>query len=149
MTHVTASPFAYAYKNLSSVKSLDFFKKLETVYPKEDGIKTVQTDNGSEFSGHFTKYLKDRNIKHVASYPKSPKVNAFVERANRTIQEEFIEGHLDYAITDIGEFNSKLMEYLMWFNTKRPHKSLGNLSPIQNILKNNPQSQMYVTHTMY
>jgi transposase InsO family protein len=36
---------------------------------------------------------------------------------------------------DIDTFNRKLMDYLIWYYTKRPHKSLNNLTPIE-ILSN-------------
>jgi len=39
------------------------------------------------------------------------------------------------------------MEYLIFYNTKRVHKGLGNLSPIDYVLKYYPESQMYVTRT--
>ena len=36
---------------------------------------------------------------------------------------------------DVNTFNKKLMDYLIWYNTQRPHKSLNNLTPIE-ILSN-------------
>ncbi|MEA2065852.1 MAG: IS3 family transposase, partial [Caldisericota bacterium] len=38
--------------------------------------------------------------------------------------------HLNLLATDINAFNSKLIDYLIWYNTKRVHKGLNNLSPI-------------------
>lgn len=139
--------FSYAYPRLTSHNALDFLNKRQTVYPCESGIKVVQTDNGSEFLGAFSVALQERKIPHLAGYPKSPKINAFVERANRTLQEEFVEQYLDFALTDLPEFNRHLMDYLVWFNTKRVHRSLGNITPIQYLLNINPKSQMYMTHT--
>ena len=60
--------------------------------------------------------------------------------------EEFLNTHLDLPAYDTEEFNSKLMEYLIFYN-RRVHKGLGNLSPIDFVLKYYPESQMYVTHT--
>jgi transposase InsO family protein len=140
--------FSYGYTRLNSSNSLDFMKKLELVYPIQNGIKIIQTDNGLEFMGEFDSYLKRKNIKHLFIYPRCPKINGFIERANRTLQEEFINGHEEYALEGIEEFNSRLMDYLVWYNTKRIHKSLGNVSPIDNLLKILPsESQMYVTYT--
>lgn len=140
--------FSYGYTRLNSKNSLDFLKKLELVYPVLNAIHTIQTDNGLEFMGEFDNYLKNKNIKHVFIYPRCPKINAFIERANRTLQEEFIDGHEEYALDGIEEFNSRLIDYLVWYNTKRVHKSLGNVSPINHLLKILPQkSQMYVTYT--
>ena len=140
--------FSYGYTRLNSQNSLDFMKKLELVYPIRQGIHTVQTDNGLEFMGDFDKYLTRRNINHLFIYPRCPKINGFVERANRTLQEEFINGHEEYALEGIHEFNSRLIDYLVWYNTKRVHKALGNVSPINHLLQTlPPKSQMYVTYT--
>ncbi len=142
--------FSYGYIRLNSQNSLDFMRKLELVYPILNKIHTIQTDNGLEFMGDFDDYLKRKNIKHLFIYPRCPKINGFVERANRTLQEEFINGHEEYALDGIDEFNSRLMDYLVWYNTKRVHKSLNNVSPINHLLKIlPPESQMYVTYTKY
>ncbi|MBC7238594.1 MAG: transposase, partial [Chloroflexi bacterium] len=79
--------FSRAYRSLSSNSALDFFKKLEMVYPYEKGIRVVQTDNGSEFLGLFDKYLNDKGIEHRFIYVRSPKINGYIERFNRSIQE--------------------------------------------------------------
>jgi len=140
--------FSYGYTKLNSQNSLDFMKKFELVYPLENGLHTIQTDNGLEFMGDFDDYLKRRNISHLFIYPRCPKINGFVERANRTLQEEFVNGHEEYALDGIAEFNSRLIDYLIWYNTKRVHKSLGNVSPISHLLNTlPPKSHMYVTYT--
>ncbi len=140
--------FSYGYTRLNSQNSTDFLKKLELVYPIQNGIHTVQTDNGLEFLGEFDNYLKRKNIRHLFIYPRCPKINAYIERANRTLQEEFIDGHEEYALEGIKEFNSRLIDYLVWYNTKRVHKSLGNISPIDYLLKILPaESHMYVAYT--
>jgi transposase InsO family protein len=48
-------------------------------------IKGIQTDNGSEFLGEFTKALKKKEIKHYFNYPRYPKGQAYVERMNMTL----------------------------------------------------------------
>jgi transposase-like protein/preprotein translocase subunit Sss1 len=93
-------------------------------------IRAIQTDNGSEFMGEFHQYLKNQHINHELIYPRSPKINAVVERFNRTIKEEFIE-RSDYLYYDMIRFNHKLVKYLNWYNQKRPHYSLKYLSPVQ------------------
>lgn len=148
----TRFAFSYAYKSKSSKNTLDFFKKVEAVYPGNiDGLElglkselksnntlqlqpypitTVQTDNGSEYLGMFDEYLKDKHIKHLFLYPKHPKINGYIERANRTLEEEFMGYNLYLLSDDINTFNSELIEYLIWYNTERPHHSLNNLSPM-------------------
>lgn len=97
-------------------------------------LRTVQTDNGSEFLGEFDDHLTKIDIKHEFIYLKSPKINGCVERFNRTIQEEFIQRN-DEIIYDLEKFNQKLQNYLIWYNTKRPHYSLGQIPPIEYMQK--------------
>ncbi len=139
--------FSQAYRSLSSNSALDFFKKLEMVYPYERGIRIVQTDNGSEFMGAFDKYLWEKGIEHRFIYPRSPKINGYIERFNRSIQEEFLDDNIYLIDNGIGELNRGIIEYIIWYNTKRAHKSLGYLSPIDYMLKCYPESQMNVTST--
>lgn len=90
--------------------------------------RIIQTDNGSEFLGEFDDYLASINVRHEFIYQKSPKINGVIERFNRTIQEEFIERNDEYMY-DKERFNQKLTNYLIWYNTKRPHYSLGLIPP--------------------
>jgi len=126
--------FSYAYKSLSSSSAKDFIQKLEKVSPFN--IKRVQTDNGQEFAKHFKEYLKTQKITHFHTYPRSPKMNAVVERFNRTIQEEFSNYKRQTLAYNINTFNMKLMDWLLWYNTKRRHHSLGLVSPLRYMINN-------------
>lgn len=139
--------YSRAYKRLNSQNTVDFFKKLEKVYPLRGGIKTIQTDNGLEFLGEFSKYLKKKGLNHLFIYPRCPRINAYVERANRTLREEFLNHHLDLALINLDLLNQKMTDYLLWYNTKKPHESLNDQSPIDYLLKVAPESQKYVTCT--
>jgi len=142
--------FSYGYSTLTSTHGRDFFKRLELVYPIENGIKTVQTDNGLEYLGDFNSYVEEKNIPHLFIYPLCPKINAFIERANRTLQEEFMEQYIYTKWRGVVAFNRDLMEYLIWYNTKRVHKGLNNQTPMHYLLSILPQEcQMYGTHTDY
>ena len=137
--------FAFAYTRLSSAVALDFMKKLEIVVPFK--IKAIKTDNGMEFLGEFDLYLNKHGIKHYFSYPRTPKSNAYIERFNRTIQEEFVDAHLD-LFEDMHSFNDKMMDYLIYYNTVRPHKSLNYQTPMGFMISEDPKSNMLWTHTI-
>lgn len=140
--------FSYAYNRSNSKNALAFFQKIEEVYPIKSGIKIVQTDNGSEYKAYFDRYLKGRGIDHKWIYPRCPRINGYVERANRTLQEEFINNNQHLIVmTKLDRFNKKLIEYLIWYNTERVHKGLNNTSPIDYLLKTSPESHMYWTYT--
>lgn len=97
-------------------------------------VGNALTDNGSEFKLEFNRVLQEHGIKHWHTYPRTPKMNAHCERFNRTVQEEFVNHHLHLLFHDLPAFNEKLANYLTWYNTKRPHKSLGMAAPIPYIL---------------
>jgi transposase InsO family protein len=132
------------YKRLSSKNMKEFSEQFQRLYPGE--IHTWKTDNGSENLGDFHQYLTKDGIHHVFSYPRCPKINAYIERYNRTVQEEFIDYHMN-LLPDQELFNRKLAEYLIFYNTKRVHKGLGNMAPIQYLIDEGVLSQMCLTYT--
>ncbi len=140
--------FAYGYKNLSSSVGRDFLKKLRDIAPFE--ITHIQTDNGLEFEKYFREYLEKENIIHFHNYPRCPKMNAYIERFNRTIQEQHINWHLMSLRDDSDTFNRNLMDWLLWYDTKRPHESLGMVSPLKYIVSTLPidECQMWWTRTI-
>jgi len=113
---------------------------LELVYPGQ--IKSIQTDNGLEFQGVFEQYLSKRQITHYFIYPYCPKVNGVIERYQRTLQEEFLEPNSD-LIYHPKLFYEKLAEYLIFYNTKRVHESLGFKSPLDYFIEKGGMSKMY------
>jgi transposase InsO family protein len=67
--------------------------------------QVVLSDNGSEFESGFAKTLQAHGIKRWYTYPKTPKMNAHVERFNRTLQESFVDYHEELLFTDLALFN--------------------------------------------
>ncbi|MDD4558660.1 MAG: integrase core domain-containing protein, partial [bacterium] len=85
-------------------------QKLQKVAPFE--VKSVQTDNGAEFHKHFRKSLESKGIEHYFNYPRSPKSNCYVERFNRTIQEQYVNWNKE-DLYEPEVFNYGLMDYLL------------------------------------
>ncbi len=125
--------FAGAYASHSSISAKDFLQKLITVSPFP--ITEIQTDNGSEFANCFHDACDEIDIAHYHTYPKCPKMNAHIERFNRTISEGFIMPNRMLLATDLQSFNEQMVDWLLWYNGERPHQSLGMLSPLQFIVK--------------
>lgn len=107
-------------------------------------IPCVQTDNGSEFLKNFHNYCLVRKIPHYFIYPNTPKMNAHIERFNRTLEEEFImwNKHLMVDRNNMEKVNEKLQEYVRYYNTVRPHTSLGFVAPEEYYMKNRENSHM-------
>jgi len=124
--------FAYGYTSPSSANAADFLVKLQAVAPFS--IKRVHHDNGSEFYKHFVAACERQSVVQLWNYPKKPQHNGMVERLNRTVQDEFIDWHLQDLAYDLDDFNRQLMDWLIWYNTKRPHYGLQLKSPMQYLL---------------
>ena len=139
--------FAYAYTSHSSKQAADFLRLLGQVAPFP--ITHIQTDNGSEFAQHFEAEVTATGLVHFHTYPRSPKMNAEIERFNRTLSEAFTTRERQLLAYDLEAFNRRLMDWLLWYNARRPHWSLGLISPLRYICNQlpTPQSQMCWTDT--
>ena len=146
---VTKFTFSLAFTNLNSRNSKLFFQKLLDVTPFK--IRRIQTDNGKEFEKYFKNFIRGTPIIHYHNYPRRPQSNGHIERFNRTIQEQFVQWHEEDLYEDIQKFNRKLMDYLVWYNTEKPHRSINQLSPMRYyvnvVIKNKKKSNMLWTLT--
>ena len=125
-THAKIS-FARMYPGHGSYYAADFLKRMH--YLLDGRIENIQTDNGSEFAKYFELAAQQLNLNRYYSRVKTPKDNAFDERFNRTLEDEFIAlGHLT---SDCAIFNKELTEWLIEYNFYRPHQTLNYLTPIQ------------------
>ncbi|MBD3794191.1 MAG: DDE-type integrase/transposase/recombinase [Campylobacterales bacterium] len=140
----TRFSFAWATKSHVSLAAKEFFELCRRAFPHPFEFQCVLTDNGSEFKKHFDEELRRLHMIHYHTYPKTPKMNAHLERFNRTIQEEFIDYH-SFLLLNPDEFNRKLIDYLIFYNTERVHCAFQNqLSPLQFMMTLQPK-QLPVT----
>jgi len=127
----TRFSFAWATKSHASLAAKEFFALCQKVFPFPCEFQCILTDNGSEFKKHFSQELNKQYLTHYHTYPKTPKMNAHLERFNRTIQEEFVD-YNSFLLLNPENFNRKLVDYLIFYNTERVHFAFQNkLSPVQ------------------
>lgn len=128
--------FAWATRSHASFAAKEFFDYCRRTFPFSFAF--ILTDNGSEFMKHFAKELERLHFVHYHTYPKTPQQNSHLERFNRTLQEEFVDHHANLLL-NVDLFNRKLIDWLVWYNTERPHWAFQNkFSPIQFILSLQP-----------
>ena len=137
--------FAYGYTSHASMHAADFMKIFKQVAPLH--LTHIQTDNGSEFQDHFSSYLDKEDIVHFHAYPRTPKMQSEIERFNRTLSEAFISKHRIFLAYDLEAFNKQLMDWLLWYNTRRPHWSLGLISPLKYIVNKLPARESHMLWT--
>lgn len=87
------------------------------------------SDQGSQFSSYkFRMHLQNLRVKQSFSNPGCPYDNAVVESFFRSLKAEEVY-HKYYAT--IEEMESSIIEYIDFFNNKRPHQKLGYKTPNQ------------------
>ena len=136
--------FSYYFKEQTSSNMIVFYNMFKKVFPYK--ITTWQNDNGHENLGDFQKLLKEEKVKQVFSYPRCPKINAYIERFNRIFREEFLNIHGVLMKDDL--FDELLIDWLIYYNSQRPHFSLNLKSPLQFMIQNYKMSHMLLTNTV-
>ena len=137
--------FARMYPTKHSRHAADFLKRLRYLF--EARIENLQTDNGSEFAKDFRVAAAELGLEHYFSRPKTPTDNPFDERFNRTLQDEFIA--LGNMTADCAVFNTRLTDWLIEYNFKRPHQALGYEVPVEYHYTYQKVSPMYPSSTCY
>lgn len=111
------------HERLSQRVSYEFLKRGEG----HAGFKfrCVQSDNGPEFGRWLNDQLRSKGIVLRHSRVHKPNDNAFIERFNRTVQQE----GLDYTLPDPRTIQEQLKAYLAYYNKERLHSSLQYRTP--------------------
>ena len=112
--------------SISSARLIRIFEQLK----REHGLPQVlRTDNGPEFLGEaFVQWAKLNGMALRYIQPGKPNQNAFIERFNRTFREEVLDQHLFARLDDVRE---AAHWWMIEYNERRPHDSLGDLTPLQ------------------
>ena len=80
-------------------------------------------DRDPLFGKKFKETLAAADVKTVKLPPKSPNLNAFCERFNRTIKEECLN---HFVICSQAHLELLVREFCAYYHAERPHQSLGN-----------------------
>jgi len=116
----TKIAFARMYSTKSSASASDFLERIN--YLLDGQIKNAHQDNGSEFQKHFKELCQKLEIRQYHSRPRTPKDNPSMERFNQTLEYEWLK---DGNFTpDINLFNTRLKDFIIEYNFKRPHQTL-------------------------
>jgi transposase len=119
----TNMQYAVDLLDKSAVSTINAFKRAERSFPFP--VTGVQTDNGGEFRGLFALYLKSRGIIHRFIPKRSAPWNGKVERANRSVDDEYY--------LNVNRPWKNLSAYTRWYNRERPHVGRGmhGMTPYQ------------------
>ena len=113
----------------TSLPSLRAIRVLDNLIAERGKPAHIRTDNGPEFISHrLQQWCEQNNIILQYIQPGKPMQNAYIERKNGSIRRELLNAYLFYSLTEVRTMSK---EWMIDYNTERPHKSLGYLSPLK------------------
>jgi transposase InsO family protein len=134
--------FMRSYRDQTDQSSTDFLRRLKKAAPMK--IKTILTDNGSQFTDRFTSSTRSPSgqhafdtacvslgIEHRLCPPRHPQTNGMVERFNGRISDLIHQTRFRTG----AELDSTLSHYLATYNHLIPQRALKHQTPIQSLQK--------------
>jgi putative transposase len=98
--------------------------------------KRLRLDNGPELiSVRVAEWAEQHQVKLDFIRPGKPMQNGFIERFNRSYREAVLDM---YVFQSLEEVREQTEIWLKEYNEERPHEALGNLTPKEYLLTNNP-----------
>jgi transposase InsO family protein len=91
-------------------------------------VKFLIRDRAGQFTDSFDAVFRAEGVRILPSPPQAPRSNAVCERMIGTLRRELLDRVL---IVNEHHLRRVLTDYLIHYNTARPHRALGQLPPIQ------------------
>lgn len=89
----------------------------------------VVSDNGSELTSNaMLRWQQDRGVEWHYIAPGKPAQNGFIESFNGRLRDECLNEHLFNSLKEASQI---IEAWRIDYNTRRPHTSLGGLTPIE------------------
>lgn len=115
--------FSRTYASASSKNGADFLRRLLVAAPF--AVRRIQTGNGGEFLSFFRQAAEAACLVHFFNWARQPRHQGWVERVNRSLQEEFLDWRHSSLAGPTDAFNRELEEWLSRYNGERVHRALG------------------------
>src|SRR5208337_588015 len=110
-----------------SLPSAEVVTALDASFDKHGKPMFIRSDNGPEFRSKLTgRFLSNERVSREFIEKGKPFQNGFAESLVDKVKEEFFNR---FVFDSIEEVREAWAEYLVFFNTQRPHQSLGYKTP--------------------
>ena len=109
------------------IRASDVLDLLTDLFVEHGTPEHIRSDNGPEFiAKHLLYWLDELNVKASFITPGSPWENGFIESFNGRMRDEFLNGETFHTLV---EAKILIEQWRRFYNTKRPHSSLGYRPP--------------------
>ena len=111
----------------SSIGARDVIEFLGRLFELHGKPKGIRSDNGREFiAATVLDFLKERDVEAIFVEKASPQQNSFIERFNGTMRDEVLHGE---EFESVVEARVVITHWLEVYNSERPHRALGMMTP--------------------
>jgi len=132
-----ASRKELAHKVAITLEAVHAKEVIEQAFARYGTPEIVNTDQGSQFTAEeFTRVVLAKGCKLSMDGRGAWRDNVFVERLWRSVKYERV--YLK-AYDSVSAARADIAEYLVWYNTHRPHSSVDRLTPDEKYLAALPQ----------
>jgi len=91
----------------------------------------IRVDNGPEYiSATLQVWAAQRDIELMYIQPGKPQQNAYIERYNRTVRQEWLGRYLFDTLEQVQDHATR---WLWTYNNERPNMGIGGITPIQKL----------------
>ena len=120
-----------------SLKGDDVVEVLNGLIRERGAPKSIRVDHGTEFTSIvLDQWAYWNKVTLDFSRPGKPTDNAFIESFNSRFRQECLNEHWFLSVADAQE---RADAWRQDYNQKRPHSSLGNLTPQEFVRQRKPQ----------
>lgn len=140
------SRFIVSAKYFKNQKGMNVIKMIRDAVMAYGRPNQILADNGTQFRNligelgtKYTRLLDNLDIKPIFAKPNHPETKGKLERWFGTVKQMFlgearfkVKNNPSYTLMD---FNQMLKEWVDWYNTEKPHRSLpGKCAPVKRYL---------------
>ncbi len=112
----------------TSLPSLRVIRALNQIIARRGKPANLRTDNGPEFISHrLQEWCAENKITLQYIQPGRPMQNAYIERKNGSMRRELLNTYIFHRLSEVRAVSE---QWRIDYNTERPHKALGYLSPL-------------------
>ncbi|MGX9730137.1 IS3 family transposase [Janthinobacterium aestuarii] len=114
-----------------SLPSERVIRSLDRIIEWRGKPQVIRCDDGPEYISAVTlTWAAKRGIRMDFIPPGQPQQNAYVERYNRTVRDDWLAHHLFETLDEIQDFATR---WLWTYNHDRPNMALGGITPKQKL----------------
>jgi len=111
------------------LRSDQVLEQLTHLFAQRGAPRYIRSDNGSDFTAtKVRQWLADLSVSTLFIEPGSPWENGYIESFNGKLRDELLNGEIFDTLFEAQVLAERWRRY---YNTVRPHSSLGYLTPVE------------------